>query len=389
MSPSSRGKLMMKLADLIAANAQRLAEVEVRDNGKLLSECWDRSTTIPNGGATSAVLADKIQGAVVPIDKPNHIAFTRHEPVGVVAALTAWNSPCCSSPGNAPRPSPAGCTVVVKPSEFASGVHARIRRPHQGGRLPRRRVQRRHRLRPEAGSALVDHPASPRSPSPAPTAPARRSTRRPQGHCETRVARTGRQVPEHRLRGLRPGRRRVGRHLRHLRRHRPDLHRGLAPAWCRTRSARIQQARRRAGPLARKGDPMLADTNIGPVTTAPQYRKILDYMEIAKAEGARCILGGGAASDMRADSSSSPPSSSTYAPTCGSRGGSVRPRAVDHRPRHRGGSGAAGQRHDLRPGGRRLDQGHEPGAAHDRRLKAGTVWVNTYRAISYMSRSAA
>src|SRR6201990_3489070 len=46
---------------------------------------------------------------------------------------------------------------------------------------------------------------------------------------------------------------------------------------------------------ARKGDPMKPDTNIGPVTTAPQYRKILDYMEIAKAEGARCILGGGAA----------------------------------------------------------------------------------------------
>jgi len=49
------------------------------------------------------------------------------------------------------------------------------------------------------------------------------------------------------------------------------------------------------GRTARKGDPMLPDTNIGPVTTAPQYRKILDYMEIAKAEGARCILGGGAA----------------------------------------------------------------------------------------------
>jgi acyl-CoA reductase-like NAD-dependent aldehyde dehydrogenase len=46
---------------------------------------------------------------------------------------------------------------------------------------------------------------------------------------------------------------------------------------------------------ARKGDPMLPDTNIGPVTTAPQYRKILDYIDIAKAEGARCILDGGPA----------------------------------------------------------------------------------------------
>jgi aldehyde dehydrogenase (NAD+) len=49
------------------------------------------------------------------------------------------------------------------------------------------------------------------------------------------------------------------------------------------------------GRAARKGNPMLADTNIGPVTTPPQYRKILDYIEIGKAEGARCVLGGGPA----------------------------------------------------------------------------------------------
>ena len=46
------------------------------------------------------------------------------------------------------------------------------------------------------------------------------------------------------------------------------------------------------GRTARKGDQMLPDTNIGPVTTAPQYRKILDYIDIAKNEGARCVLGG-------------------------------------------------------------------------------------------------
>ena len=47
------------------------------------------------------------------------------------------------------------------------------------------------------------------------------------------------------------------------------------------------------GASARKGNPMLPDTNIGPVTTPPQYAKILDYIGVAKAEGARCVLGGG------------------------------------------------------------------------------------------------
>ncbi|WP_146619049.1 aldehyde dehydrogenase family protein, partial [Rhodoplanes elegans] len=43
---------------------------------------------------------------------------------------------------------------------------------------------------------------------------------------------------------------------------------------------------------AKIGDPMLADTNVGPVTTPAQYRKVLDYIEIARAEGAKCVLGG-------------------------------------------------------------------------------------------------
>ena len=48
--------------------------------------------------------------------------------------------------------------------------------------------------------------------------------------------------------------------------------------------------------MAKIGDPMQPDTNIGPVTTPPQYQKILDYIDLAKAEGARCVLGGKPAS---------------------------------------------------------------------------------------------
>ena len=44
---------------------------------------------------------------------------------------------------------------------------------------------------------------------------------------------------------------------------------------------------------ARIGDPMLPETNVGPITTEPQYRKVLDYIKIAKQEGAKCVLGGG------------------------------------------------------------------------------------------------
>ena len=56
----------------------------------------------------------------MPIDKPDMMAWTRHEPVGVVGALTAWNSPLLFIAWKCAPALAAGCTVVVKPSEFAS-----------------------------------------------------------------------------------------------------------------------------------------------------------------------------------------------------------------------------------------------------------------------------
>ena len=120
MTPSARGKLMLKLADLVAANADRLAEIEVRDNGKLLAEMRGQLVYHPEWWRYFGGLADKIEGAVVPIDKPDTFAFTRHEPMGVVAALTAWNSPLLFIAWKCAPAIAAGCTVVVKPSEFTS-----------------------------------------------------------------------------------------------------------------------------------------------------------------------------------------------------------------------------------------------------------------------------
>src|ERR1700675_3642195 len=93
MTPSERGKLMRKLGDLVAQNAERLASIEVRDNGKLLAEMASQLRYHSEWWGHYGGLADKIEGGRVPTAKPEIFAFTRHEPVGVVAALTAWNSP--------------------------------------------------------------------------------------------------------------------------------------------------------------------------------------------------------------------------------------------------------------------------------------------------------
>jgi aldehyde dehydrogenase (NAD+) len=93
MTATNRGKLMLRLADIISENAERLAEIEVRDNGKLLTEMRGQLNYHPEWWRYFGGLADKIEGAVMPIDKPETMAFTRYEPMGVVGALTAWNSP--------------------------------------------------------------------------------------------------------------------------------------------------------------------------------------------------------------------------------------------------------------------------------------------------------
>lgn len=77
MHASARGRLMNRLADLVAANAERLAEIEVHDNGKLLAEMLGQVRYHPEWWRYYGGLADKVEGAVVPIDKPDMFAFTR------------------------------------------------------------------------------------------------------------------------------------------------------------------------------------------------------------------------------------------------------------------------------------------------------------------------
>ena len=67
-----------------------------------------------------AGLADKIESAVLPTDKKGVFAFTRYEPKGVVAIITPWNSPLTLTSWKLAPALAAGCTAVIKPSEFTS-----------------------------------------------------------------------------------------------------------------------------------------------------------------------------------------------------------------------------------------------------------------------------
>src|SRR5215813_4782605 len=120
LSPTARGKLLRKIAGLIEQHAEHLAKVEVRDNGKLMSEMHAQTKYLPEWFYYYGGLVDKIQGAVVPSDRPEHFTYTLKEPVGVCAFITPWNSPLMLVGWKLAPALAAGCTVVIKPSEYTS-----------------------------------------------------------------------------------------------------------------------------------------------------------------------------------------------------------------------------------------------------------------------------
>lgn len=117
MTATQRGKLLHRLADLVAEHAQTLAELETRDTGKIIRETSAQIAYVADYYRYYAGIADKIEGAYLPIDKPDMDVWLRREPIGVVAMVVPWNSQLFLSAVKIGPALAAGCTMVVKASE--------------------------------------------------------------------------------------------------------------------------------------------------------------------------------------------------------------------------------------------------------------------------------
>ena len=118
MTGFQRAALLRQLAVLLTRDARELAEIETRDNGKLLRETLGQAEYLPAWLDYFAGVADKLQGEVIPSDRTNFMIYTRHEPVGVVGAIVPWNSPLLLLMWKLAPALAAGCVVVVKPSDY-------------------------------------------------------------------------------------------------------------------------------------------------------------------------------------------------------------------------------------------------------------------------------
>ncbi len=156
MSATQRGKLLLRLADLVAENAPKLAELETRDTGKIIRETSAQIAYVADYYRYYAGLADKIEGAHLPIDKPDMEVWLRREPVGVVAAIVPWNSQLFLSAVKIGPALAAGCTVVLKASEDGPAPMLEFARIFDQAGFPPG-VLNVITGGPEAGAALTRH----------------------------------------------------------------------------------------------------------------------------------------------------------------------------------------------------------------------------------------
>ncbi len=118
LTPSERGRLLWKLADLVDAHADELATLESLDNGKPRSVACAADVPLSSDCLRYfAGWATKLEGATLPISVPGHVAWTLREPVGVVGQIIPWNFPLLMAAWKLAPALATGCTVVLKPAE--------------------------------------------------------------------------------------------------------------------------------------------------------------------------------------------------------------------------------------------------------------------------------
>ncbi|RBI76916.1 carnitine dehydratase [Roseovarius sp. TE539] len=122
MSATERGHCLRRLADLLADRSEHLGEVETRDTGKMFRETRWQAKYISEFYHFYAGAADKIAGDTLPVDKPDMFVFTNREPLGVIAAVVPWNSQLFLAAVKIGPALAAGNSVVLKTSEHAPAV---------------------------------------------------------------------------------------------------------------------------------------------------------------------------------------------------------------------------------------------------------------------------
>ncbi len=158
MAAMDRGRLLLKLADAVEANAQELAELESKDTGHPIRDCL--ALDVPRTAVTYRYfggMADKFQGSVVPVEQ-GFLNYVQREPVGVVGQIVPWNFPLMFTSWKLGPALAAGNTVVLKPAELTPLSALKIAELAASVGFPPGVINVVPGYGHEAGQALADHP---------------------------------------------------------------------------------------------------------------------------------------------------------------------------------------------------------------------------------------
>ena len=292
MPAADRGRILLKLADLIEANAEDLARLESLDTGHPLRD--SRNLDVPRTAACFRYfggMADKFQGETIPVEA-GFLNYTLREPLGVVGQVVPWNFPLMFTSWKMAPALAAGNTIVMKPAEITPLTSLRIAELMSEAGLPDGVVNMVPGLGHTAGQAIAEHPGIAKIAFTGSTATGRRIVQASAGNLKKVQLELGGKganivFDDADLAAAVNGSAWAIFHNQGqacIAGSRLMLHEAIADEFL---DRFLALAR-----TIRVGNPLDAETEMGPLTSAQHRDRVLSYVDVARSEGGEVLLGG-------------------------------------------------------------------------------------------------